>query len=265
MDVSYFSWGTRKARSVPALAINFVLVAPCFAADASNIASQITAAASTSSCAQYSWKERGKAPAGFITGVALVYANAYRDLKRSVDPATAIVAGDAKVKTSDALEIYRKAAGPPRLRLRATYALAIGEGMMESSGNTTERYDVTAHHQTEESAEAGLFQISHDSIGSSPWLKTIETKFAAHPDECLFEVFMKGVSDKKATVLGSGPGAAFQRMMKSCPAFATEYAVIMFRVNRDHFGPIKRREAELIPPCEAMLEHIEQAVDSSGP
>ena len=245
------------AHSLAVLGIRaLVLVAPCLSADASDIASRITAAASTSSCAQYPWKERGKAPAGFVNGVALVYANAYRDLKRGVDPTATIVAGDAKVQYLDALELYGKDHEPPGLRLRATYALAIGEGMRESSGNTTEGYDVNAHHQTEETAEAGLFQISHDSIGYSPWLKAIETKFAAHPDECLLDVFMKGVSDKKTAVLGRGPGAAFQRMMKSCPAFATEYAVIMFRVRRDHFGPIKRHEAELLAACEACLRKL---------
>jgi hypothetical protein len=264
MDVVHLSRRTRRLHYLALGGCIFVSASVCHAADAPNIESQIKAAASSSSCAQYSWKERGKAPAGFITGIALVYANAYRDLKHNIDPTATIVAGDAKIKSSDALELYGKTAGPSRLRLRATYALAIGEGMRESSGNTTEGYDVTARDQTEETAEAGLFQISHDSIGSSPWLQAIETKFASRPDLCLLEAFMQGVPDKKATVLGNGPAAAFQRRMKSCPAFATEYAVIMFRVNRSHFGPIKRHEAELLPACEAMFEHIEQIVDSSG-
>jgi len=75
---------------------------------------------------------------------------------------------------------------------------------------------------------------------------------------------MDGVHDKRAPELGNGTGAAFQRMMKTCPAFATEYAVVMLRINRKHFGPINRHEAELRPECEKMLEAIEGMVDSSS-
>jgi hypothetical protein len=263
MDVSPLSIDL-GVRAAAALAISILSISIGLAGNGDNNPSAIMSAAASSSCSHYSWKDRNKAPAGFIKGTALVYANAYRDLKANVDPVVTVVAGESRGADQDALGWYRKAAGPAKLRLRETYALAIGEGMRESSGNTTEGRDTTAHHPTEETAEAGLYQISHDSISSSPWLQTIESKFANHPEACLLDVFMDGVRDNKAPELGNGTGAAFQRMMKACPAFATEYAVVMLRINRKHFGPINRHEAELRPECESLLGTIEGIVDSGG-
>jgi hypothetical protein len=263
MDVSPISIQL-GVRATATLAISVLSVSIGVAGNGDNNPSAVISAAASSSCSHYSWKDRNKAPPGFITGTALVYANAYRDLKANVDPVVAVVAAGSRGEDQDALSWYHKAAGPAKLRLRVTYALAIGEGMRESSGNTTEGRDTTAHNATEETAEAGLYQISHDSISRSPWLKSIESKFANHPETCLLDVFMDGVHDKKVPELGNGTGAAFQRMMKTCPAFATEYAVVLLRVNRKHFGPINRHEAELRSECESMLEAIERMVDSGG-
>jgi len=76
---------------------------------------------------------------------------------------------------------------------------------------------------------------------------------------------MQGVHDRKAPVIGDGPGAAFQTLMKSCPALATDYGVIMLRINKDHFGPVKRKEAELLPECEAMLRSVEAEAVATCP
>jgi hypothetical protein len=147
------------------------------------------ATAAKSLCAQYSWKERGMAPIGFIKGMALVYAGAYRDLKQGVDPVASIFDNDSLPKRGDALDIYNKTAGRPVARLRATYALAIGEGMRESTGDYTAGHDITVRHQTADTAEAGLFQTSYDSITSSLWLKKLLEKYQQSQSQCLRETF----------------------------------------------------------------------------
>jgi hypothetical protein len=249
----------RLPRSVWAAFASFILVSACPAA-APKLDQQIATNASKSLCAEYSWKERGVAPTGFIKGIALAHAGAYRDLNQGIDPVASIFNNDSLPKDGDALAIYGKTAGPPVARLRATYALAIGEGMRESSGNFTA--GTTVKHQTADTAEAGLFQTSYDSITSSPWLKKLWEKYQQNPSHCLLETFAEGVTQLKTNVVGAGPGADFQQLTKSCPQFATEYAVIMFRVNRNHYGPIKRKEAELIPACESMLAEIEREMDN---
>jgi hypothetical protein len=227
--------------------------------------SHITALASASSCAQYHWRDRRRAPTGYIKGIALAYSRAYCELKHNTPSMVTVISSESTDKNADALELYFKSCGGPLDRLRSVYALAIGEGMRESSGNTTEGYDKTVRHPTAETAEAGLFQVSHDSIKGSPWLEKLISQYTNEPATCLLDVFREGVSDKKVPTIGTGPGADFQSMMKSCPALATNYAVVLFRLNRNHFGPIRRTEAELIPACEAMLQSIEKESDANCP
>jgi hypothetical protein len=221
---------------------------------------QIETIASTSACSKYYWKDRGYGKPGYFKGIAHEYAKAACSLQNnpaSIAGATAMPTINVK---EDALALYGKADGSAFDRLRATYTLAIGEGMRESSGNPTEGFDGSLPPQTRTSAnaEAGLFQQSYDSIGESPWLARLFRKYAKDTSTCRLDLFMEGYSDKKIPVVGSGEGARFQALTKSCPAFATEYAALMFRVNRTHFGPIERQEAELHPACEAMLAEVEK-------
>lgn len=226
---------------------------------------KIATLAANSDCAKHNWSERGVAPVGFIKGVALSYAKAYREVKAGKDTAASFTAGEMINAKQDALALYGKAGGSKFDRLRASYALAIGEGMRESSGNTTEGYDKTVKQQTAEIAEAGLYQVSHDSIRGSPWLTKLYEQFKGDTAACLRAEYMEGVKDLKRDVVGNGPSADFQRFTQSCPAFATAYAVVMFRTNLKHFGPIKSKKAELLPACEAMLQAVEKEVDTTHP
>lgn len=116
-------------------------------------------AAVQSECGQHFWKQRGKAPAGFIKGMAVSYAKTWCEASKSPDSVAAALAGTSFKSERDALALYDKAGGSQDDRLRAIYALAISEGMRESSGNTTEGYDRKVKKQTAETAEAGLFQV----------------------------------------------------------------------------------------------------------
>jgi hypothetical protein len=226
--------------------------------------SRITDIAAASDCAKHNWIARGRAPLGYVKGVALIYAKSFCESKGSVETAAAVMkrplqrdGQDSLVRYQDDLTRNGVDVNSDVERLRALFALGIAEGMRESSGNTTEGRDVTARHPTAESAEAGLFQVSFDSFGKSPALAKLFDQYKANAGACRLETFMEGVRDRRASVFGSGTAAEFQRFTKECPAFATEYAMVMMRVNRKHFGPIERHEAEFFAPCNAMLKQVE--------
>jgi hypothetical protein len=230
-----------------------VLVAICLSAlgaGAQTLDEATLKAAAQSECGRHFWKQRGKAPAGFIKGMAA---------SKSPDSVAAALAGTSFKSERDALALYGKGGGSQDDRLRAIYALAISEGMRESSGNTTEGYDRTVKKQTAEIAEAGLFQVSHDSLRASPVLQKVWDRFAASPADCNLSIFGEGIKRVNRPEVGTGKGAEFQRFTRVCPAFAAEYAAVMMRANLNHFGPIKRKEAELLPTCVAMFEQVEQA------
>lgn len=132
--------------------------------------------------------------------------------------------------------------------------------MMESAGNTTEGRDTTVTNPTAEGAEAGLFQSSFDSFNKHPSLRILSEAHKANSRACRLDVFMQGVRDKRRPVFGTGQAAEFQKITKECPGFATEYAIVLLRVLRKHFGPINRLEAEFRPECGTMLAEIEATV-----
>jgi hypothetical protein len=246
-------------RTAVGLALLQLFPSSPFAADRD----QILDIATNSPCLKYDWPGRGVAPPGYIKGIALTYGKDYCELVRGEKNATLVMSGKPGPTASDALSWYDEGDGVGRDRLRAVYTLAIGLGMRESSGNTTQGRDITVKHPTPQNAEAGLFQTSYDSLGKNPWLRKLWDYYKANQQSCNLDVFREGAKDKKADVLGSGEPAEYQKMTKSCPAFATEYVMIMLRVDRHHFGPINTRKAEYHQACNAMLRQVESAVECS--
>jgi len=228
------------------------------------IDSRIIDIAARSDCGKHRWNDRGRAPIGYIKGLALVYAKSFCESKGSPPPAVAVMkqalqAGeDSLVRYRDDLVRNGVDVNSDIERLRALYTLGIGQGMRESSGNTTEGRDTTAKRPSANSAEAGLFQTSFDSIKKSPALGKLFEQYQASPGACRLETFKEGIPRVIARpVFGIGPGAEFQRFTRACPAFATEYALVLLRVNRRHFGPIIRKETEYFQPCNEMLKQVE--------
>lgn len=225
-----------------------------------------------SSCANYSWKNRGRAPVGYINGVAISFARSLCRLKANTAVASIIGAPDTNNASKDALTHYQsnfvslpiqtKAAGVEPLR--AVYTLGFGLGMRESSGSYCEGWDRSAgSNRPASSGEAGVYQTSYDSMGSSLALPMLYNEYKATPGRCLLNVFKEGVSCSSMSNLGTGAGADYQAFNKSCPAFATEYAMVMLRVQRSHYGPINRKEAEVIPACDQLLKKVQSLVDSN--
>lgn len=221
--------------------------------------------ASNSPVSKYNWKNRGVAPIGYIEGVAVTYAKSYYELKKKQKTAVEVMSQTLGESKNDALAHYGITANSDIDRLRAVYTLALGLGMRESSGNTTEDWDRSklkdGIKNTEENAEAGLFQVSWDSRNKSPWLLKLYEQYKAAPGQCSLSIFMEKVPDKKKPAVGTGDGAKFQKFTKECPSFATEYVMIMLRSNRSHFGPINRKAAEYNLDAEKMFMDIEKIVN----
>jgi hypothetical protein len=220
--------------------------------------SQINDLAAKSSCATTSWANRGRSPAGYIKGMALSYARSLCRIKKTNSPAAANIlsAPSSGNATKDILAHYQDLLAVAGLHvdvggetaLKSTYTVGIGLGMRESSGKYCEGWDTTAGaNRPSAAAEAGMFQVSYDSIGASPELRRIYDEYKADTSRCLLNTFKEGATCGANSILGTGAGADFQVFMKQCPAFAAEYAMTLVRVLRTHFGPLNRKEAQVMP------------------
>jgi len=250
-----------SALFVAALPLALALAAPPAHADPARIDGVV----SRSSCAAHRWPGRGVAPRGYMLGMGRTYAKAWCDLRHPASVAARVAGTDFDAST-DALAHYGRAGGSPQERLRALYALALGEGMRESTGNASAGFNRGVRHASPKEAEAGLFQVMPNSLHDSPWLGELYDQYRAQPSWCLGEVFMEGTKNHHQPVLGKGADAEFQRFVKACPAFAVDYATIVLRTDLRKFPPVRRRKAQLLPACVAMFEEIERvAADTCEP
>ena len=239
------------------------------------VVEQITSMAAASTCANYSWKNRGKAPKGYMKGMALTYARSFCRFKSSSDTPSGLVRlfmSEAKAPAKDALAHYSSTFSNLSLNinlaginpLRSVYTLGIGLGMRESSGKYCEGRDMSASNTSSSTAEAGMFQTSYNSMGASVELSKLYAEYKANPSLCHLGVFKEGVSScGSSSIAGSGEGATYQALNKSCPAFAAEYAMVMLRVLRAHYGPITRKEAEVTTACNQMLQNVESVIEDN--
>jgi hypothetical protein len=235
---------------------------------------QIIAVADASSCAKYSWKNRGSAPKGYVKGVALSFARSlcrYRAGSSTNRAAQVMSMANTHKASVDVLPHYQSILSKLKIAvnvagentMRALFTIGLGLGMRESSGAYCEGWDTSAGSKRPSAAgEAGLFQTSYDSIGANANLRLLYSEYQSNPDRCMLDVFKEGASCRPQGLLGTGAGADFQAFNKACPAFATEYAMTLLRVQRTHFGPINRREAEVKTVCNSMLKSVQQLVDA---
>ena len=278
-----YAWGSKRPRTstpapapvtpAPAPAPIPIPTPPSVPTTESSYVDQIKSIAAGSTCASYSWASRGRAPASYIKGMALNYARGYCRLKTTLAAPTALAtllsarAGDA---SKDALAHYSSTFSsfsmPVNLdgveALRSLYTLGIGLGMRESSGKYCEGRDMSASNTSASTAEAGMFQTSYDSIGAHAELSKLYAEYKNTPERCLLDVYSAGISCGTTSNAGTGEGLTFQKLNKSCPAFAAEYAMVMLRVRRNHYGPINRKEAEVKTICSTMLENVESMIEN---
>jgi hypothetical protein len=237
----------------------------------------IIAIAKQSAIFDYSWRDRGQAPEGYTTGMALAFAQSYRRLKAN-HPSVLEMAKARTNSDQDALNIYRDEFGELDMSneengietLRHLYALMMGHGMRESSGLHCEGRDMSASNVTSDTAEAGLFQTSWNAHNCSDEFDRLFYEFSNPANEggCFLDVFEVDVtcSSSDWENYGSGDGEAFQALCKNCPAFAVESAAIGLRNLRQHWGPINRKEAELRKEADDMFLAVQRYIDETeGP
>jgi hypothetical protein len=159
--------------------------------------------------------------------------------------------------------------------LRHAYVLLIGLGMMESSGKYCEGRDVSMCYNNPDSAEAGLFQTSYGVRRASPVLEELIAHYKADQSGCMVDHFKGNFAcsfrrsrnakcpNATSDTVGTGPGADWQNLTKSCPAFAAEYASVVLRTSggsKGEFGPIKNHSTEVASECDALLMKVQKYV-----
>jgi hypothetical protein len=259
-------------RSAASPAARVAAVTAAAASPAGSIVDQIAAQAASSPVASYKWKDRGPAPAGYIKGMAVVFARAYCKFGAGDAAVLEMAKADTERPNFDALSWYapefqalglsNNAAGADTLR--HLFVLLTGLGMRESSGKYCEGRDVTAPNPTAETAEAGLFQVSYDARSASPLLPPLFEFYQNNPSGFV-QIFQQCPSCTAANLKnwGTGDGVEFQRLTKACPAFAAEFAAVALRNTRKHWGPINTKKAEVLRDCDTMLRGVQDLVDRS--
>jgi hypothetical protein len=234
---------------------------------------QIIQIAAQSAISHFSWENRGFAPAGYIKGMAVVFARVHSKLVAGDPAAIEMAKADTGDSTRDALAWYSErfrvagmdndTAGTDTLR--HLFVLLVGLGMRESSGRYCEGRDRSASNTTSDTAEAGLFQTSFNARIASPLLPTLFSQYSANPAGFV-EIFEEGVHCRPSDLenFGTGDGKEFQRLSKASPAFAVEFAAVGLRNIRTHWGPINTRAAEIRLACDSMFRQVQTFVDASN-
>jgi hypothetical protein len=231
---------------------------------------RIAKMAGDSDLARYEWIERGVAPRGYIKGMAVTFGRVYSKWRAGDSAARVMAVANSGDESTDALAWYDSEfrgagmnnASAGAATLRHLFVLLTGLGMRESSGRYCEGRDRSANNATADTAETGLFQMSWNASSASPELPKLFRAYSANPEGFL-SIFQEGVrsTESDLTNYGSGEGAEFQRLCKSCPAFAVEAAALGLRTIRKHWGPINRHEAEVRPECNKLLQQVQDVID----
>jgi peptidoglycan hydrolase-like protein with peptidoglycan-binding domain len=228
----------------------------------------ITRIAASSPLARVSWGGRGRAPIGYIKGMAVMFAVAQAKLAQGDPSALEMAKAASGDSQRDALAHYASEFAALGMHndvsgidtLRHLFVLMIGLGMRESSGRYCEGRDQSATNTAADTAEAGLFQMSWDANGASREIPRLLAEYQTNGGG-YHDIFAEGVTPRSSELsnFGSGTGATFQHLCKTCPGFAVEAAAVGLRNIRKHWGPINRREVELRPEADDMLRQVQSA------
>jgi len=229
--------------------------------------------ANDSRIADYSWPDRGVAPAGYIQGMALSFAQTYKKLL--VNHPAAIEMAKARTNSEkDVLNLWRdefenegmsnEEAGIDTLR--HLYAFMLGSGMRESSGQHCCGRDQSASNTDSNTCEAGAFQTSYNaSSASNPEFDQLMDEFLEGLHPGYLDAWSEGVScsSEDWTNYGSGRGEDFQALCKNAPAFSAETHGLTLRNLCNHYGPTIRFEVTLSSDADAMFQDVQDYMDES--
>lgn len=228
----------------------------------------IIALADNSALADYEWNDRGTSPPGYLSGMCLAFGSTFQSLKTggTISAKMAQKLGDDDV---DALTWYEdqfleleEPLQHKEDRLRGLFALMIGLGMRESSGNCWEGRDMSADNTSADTAEAGLFQTSWNinTVSSADYSKM--TSMLWDDPNGFLEVFSDGLTptSNNLSCYGTGAGARYQWLARFCPLYACATTALGLRLRRQHWGPINRREAEVRQAALDLLYEVQLLV-----
>lgn len=224
-----------------------------------------------SAIAKYSWRQRGRAPIGYIQGLAMVFAKNYLALKAKGTPQLVMSAANSGNDSRDALSWYNSnflALGMKNHiagvdTLRHLFVLLMGLGMRESTGKHCEGRDMSASNTDSNTCEAGAWQTSYNAHVAHAEMSNLFSTYRSSNSSGYLELFSQGVTCSPGSwkSFGSGEGYIFQTLSKNCPAFAAEFAAIGLRHIRKHWGPVGRREVEIRPEADALFLEVQKFVD----
>jgi len=241
--------------------------------------SAIFAIAGESTCAtkvftSYDFKSKtirpqGRLPRSYLRGVALSFA------KQVCQPASAVAKfiGQPADRTreNDVLTYYNGmfaasniVPGSGTNAIRAIYTLLYGLGMCESSGVYCTGRDMSSDFAQSDSAEAGLYQTSWGGRNYKPWngskemMVALFNQYKSTKTGCYLGTYSAGITCSTSNLRnwGTGDGATFQTITKSCPTFAVEFAATLLRVSGGGSGewnPIRKKYANVQLECYNML------------
>jgi len=217
----------------------------------------------------FQWPGRGMPPPGYYAGMCKTFALATTRLNAG-DAAAKIMAQAATGDPdTDALTWYEPEFSDLEMSndhdgvetLRHLFMLMIGLGMRESSGVYCEGRDMSADNVSSDTCEAGLFQTSWNISSCSTEIAKLLAEYEADPNAFL-PTFAREVSPSSEDLdnYGSGEGVRYQFLAKYSPAFATLVTAIGLRKLRQHWGPINRREVDLVPQVDDLLLEVQRLV-----
>ena len=239
---------------------------------------------------EHRWNDRGKAPTGYLKGMALTYARVYckytapeneslRDrfaanMAKGIAPGANVVT-DAIARYADRLrelgaDVFMDGVDV----LRSLFTILIGLGMRESNGKYCTGWDLgklngwgnpaKAVKPSATNSEAGLFQISYDiGVGVPGDFHDLYENYKEKPGSGFLDIFSEGVpcSTHDAENFGEGAGYDFQKFSKECPAFTVELAALGLRTRANHWGPINKNTVEILQACYELLRDVETAIN----
>jgi len=214
-------------------------------------------------CRLTNFKDRGYTPTSYDKGMVLTFAKSVCQPGRSD---LLVATGPLGPSSLDALAHY----GIKDTSLASVYGFLFGFAMRESSGLWCMGLDSMSREAKTgtagpETTEGGLFQTSYNSRNASKELPKLFAKYKGSKAGCFSAEFQKGITCKASDMKnwGTGEGRLFQELSKSCPAFATEYAAVMLRVKKEHYGPLVRREVQYLPACVDMFKGVEAYIKAN--
>jgi hypothetical protein len=77
--------------------------------------------------------------------------------------------------------------------------------------------------------------------------------------QCALDVFKRDVvcTSSEWNSYGSGKGLDFQDLCKECPQFAVESTAVGLRFIRKHWGPVNRKEVQIVSEADDLFKEIE--------